>query len=124
MLNVPLLVKHYQKNAAVPELMALGFAAYLLFMKCAKNAKGKFYGYSNGSAYEIQDDAASYFADKWANHDADALVDEVFHDKNFWGEDLSALNGFAGSVKRNLHSLQKNGVMATLRRLELNQTVA
>src|SRR5438132_766987 len=86
--NVPLLIKHYQKNSTAPELMALGFAAYLLFMKCNKNAKGKFYGYSNGSAYEIQDEAAGYFAEKWANHDANSLVDEVLHDKSFWGEDL------------------------------------
>ena len=133
MRNVPLLLKHYQKNVTTPELMAFGFAAYLLFMKCSKNAKarpddpggrGKFYGYTNGVAYEIQDDAAGYFAEKWANHDANALVDEILCDKNFWGEDLSALHGFADAVKVNLNSLQKNGVMATLRRMELNKTLA
>ena len=133
MRNVPLLIKHYQKNSTAPELMSLGFAAYLLFMKCSKNVKarpddavgrGKFYGNVNGTAYEIQDDAAGYFAGKWANHDVNALVDEVLCDKNFWGEDLSTLNGFADAVKMNLQSLQKNGVMATLRRVELNKTVA
>lgn len=124
MRNVPLLIKHYQKNSIPPELMSLGFAAYLLFMKCSKNAKGKFYGYSNGTAYEIQDDAAGYFAEKWSNHDANAVVEEVLHDKNFWGEDLSSLPGFAAAVKMNLQSLQKNGVMATLRRIELNKTLA
>jgi tagaturonate reductase len=124
MRNVPLLLKYYQNNAATPELMAFGFASYLLFMKCSKNAKGKFYGYTNGAAYEIQDDAAGYFAEKWANHDANALVDEILCDKNFWGEDLSALQGFADAVKVHLDSLQKNGVMATLRRVELNKTPA
>ena len=124
MRNVPLLLQHYQKNLTTPDLMAFGFAAYLLFMKCSKNAKGKFYGYANGAVYEIQDDAAGYFAEKWANHDANALVDEVLWDKKFWGEDLSALHGFADAVKVNLNSLQKNGVMATLRRVELNKTLA
>ena len=124
MRNIPLLMKHYRKSAAVPELMAMGFAAYLLFMKCNKNTGGKFYGYANGSAYEIQDDDAGYFAEKWSNRDANSFVDEVLKDKNFWGEDLSALKGFADAVKMNLQSLQKNGVMATLRCVELNQTVA
>jgi tagaturonate reductase len=124
MRNVPLLLKHYQKTATAPELMAFGFAAYLLFMKSNKNAKGKFYGWVNGSAYELHDDAAAYFAGKWANHDAKALVDEVLSDKDFWGEDLSVLNGFADAVKMNLQSLQKSGVMATLRRVDLKKTVA
>jgi tagaturonate reductase len=124
MRNVPLLIKHYEKNSTVPELMALGFAAYLLFMKCSKNAKGKFYGYANSTAYEIQDDSAAYFTEKWTNRDVDSLVDEILQDKNFWGEDISALNGFADAVKINLQSLQKNGVMTTLRRVELNKTVA
>jgi tagaturonate reductase len=122
--NVPLLVKHYQKTSSVPELMALGFAAFLLFMKSSKNARGQFYGNSNGVVYEVQDDQALYFAEKWMKHDVNGLVDEVLHDAAFWGEDLAALNGFADAVKTNLNSLQKNGVMATIRRLEVNQTVA
>jgi tagaturonate reductase len=129
--NVPLLLKHYSKTSQPPEHMALGFAGYLLFMKCTANTKGQYVGNANGTEYMIQDDHAAYFADKWQKLDADCLVDAVLTDKNFWGEDLGKLNarpddpvgrGFAGLVKNNLRSLMSCGVMATIRSAELNKT--
>jgi tagaturonate reductase len=118
MRNVPLLLRHYSKTDQVPELMALGFAAYILFMKSAKNAKGQYAGQSNGSEYVIQDDHVAHIASKW-NGGEDKVVDEVLSDKSFWGTDLSRLNGFADAVKANVKALGKNGVMATLRRVGL-----
>jgi tagaturonate reductase len=114
MRNIPLLLKHYEKTNRLPELMALGFAAYLLFMKCDKNQNGQYVGNANGAEYVIQDDQAVYFAEKWKTLDADCLVDSVLSDKNFWGEDLSQLNGFAESVKNNLCSLMKDGVVKAI----------
>jgi len=124
MRNVPLLIKHYANYSNVPDHMALGFAAYLLFMKCTKNAKGKYCGCVNGAAYEVQDDHAGYFAEKWEDHDADSLTETVLEDKNFWGTDLSKLNGFSEAVKMNLRSLLKNGIMTTIRHIQLNKTIA
>ncbi len=39
---IPLLINYYKKNETVPSLFALGFAAYLYFMKAVKQ-KGKEY---------------------------------------------------------------------------------
>ncbi len=122
MRNIPMLVKHYKSHAYVPEHMALGFAGYLLFMKCQME-NGKYIGQINGSRYPVQDDRAAYFADKWKENDVDAVVDIVLADKEFWETDLSSLNGFAGAVKMNLHLLIQNGVMATLQSMTLNKTV-
>ncbi len=120
MRNVPLLVRHYEKTNSVPEHMALGFASYLLFLKSERNSKGQFTGRSNGVEYVIQDDHVAVIVDKWK--EADQLVDDVLGNKEFWGTDLMALNGFAEAVKTNLKSLMKNGVMATLRRVQLHKT--
>jgi len=123
MRNIPLLLKHYEKTSATPESMSIGFAAFLLFMACTKKPNGKYCGRLNGMEYEVQDDQAAYFADKWANYQPTEVVEEVLRDKNFWDYDLSQLNGFANAVKINLQSLIKDGAMTTIRNLELSKTM-
>ena len=118
--NIPLLLKHYEKHTHVPENMALGFAAFLLFMKCDKT-EDKYVGQVNGSSYKVNDDHAGYFAEKWKRHNIDAFVSEVLGDKEFWAADLLKLNGFAAAVKNNLSSFIRNGVMTTVRETELNK---
>lgn len=115
MRNVPLLLRHYSKTDDVPAHMALGFAAYLLFMKGTRDAGGKYTGQANGVVYPIQDDQAHLLATHWASGDAALAVDNALADKNFWGTDLSRLNGFADAVKTSLSSLINKGAMATLR---------
>lgn len=112
--NIPLLLRHYDKSGTVPENMALGFAAYLLFMKCRIGADGLYHGGANGSTYAIQDDMAAYFADKTAIGNINIFVDTVLADKNLWGVDISKLNGFAEAVKENILLLEQQGVLATL----------
>ena len=112
--NVALLLKQHAKTGSVPENMVLGFAAYLLFMKCSKGADEKFYGEANGKKYAIQDEAAPYFFNKWAIKNIDTFVDSILSDKELWGTDLSVLNGFAAAVKEDLQLLTSRGAMATL----------
>jgi tagaturonate reductase len=112
--NSALLLKHYDKTSTVPENMALGFAAYLLFMKCKPGSDNRYYGEANGKKYTIQDEAASYFSNKWAMGNIDTFVDGILADENLWDADLSALNGFAAAVKQNLQLLETRGVLATL----------
>jgi len=112
--NIPLLLKHYNKTGAVPENMALGFAAYLLFMKGKPGLDSQYYGEVNGKNYVIQDEAASYFSNKWAKGNTDTFVNSILLDKDLWGVDLSTLNGFGAAVKENLQLLEKQGVLTTL----------
>jgi tagaturonate reductase len=122
MRNIPLLAKHYQRHTHTPAHMALGFAAYLLFMKCI-NHNGGFAGFSNGSSYPIQDDQAEYFAAEWRTKSVNDLVDTVLGDTRFWELDLTSFNGLAETVKADLHSLLQNGVMETLRNMEIGKTI-
>ena len=124
MRNVPVLLAHYSKSSQPPELMSMGFAAYLLFMKGNKNSKGQYEGFANGVTYPIQDESAGILAAKWHDTDPGRLVENVLADKDLWGEDLRRLNGFSETVKSHLHELIKYGAMAAIRRVCLNKTEA
>jgi tagaturonate reductase len=121
--NVPLLLEHYRRTGEVPENMTLGFAAYLLFMKCRPGADGNYYGNAQGSIYVIQDDMAIYFADKSSSGNMDTFVEDILANKNIWDTDISKLDGFAEAVKENLRSLEQKGVLATLAGKQLKKVL-
>ena len=114
MRNVPVILKYAERVKAVPENIALGFAAYLLFLKPVNKKGDKFYGEWQGSAYHIQDDFAPYFFEKWNKLNPAQLADEVLADSTLWGADLSAIPGFAQAVKDNMAALLENGVAKTI----------
>jgi tagaturonate reductase len=122
MRNIPLLLKYYHKYKEAPEYMTLGFAAYLLFMKCKAGANGQFSGLWNQKEYFIHDEAAAWFAEKWQSADSGAVVNSILSDKNFWGAELSGLNGFAERVKTDMNTLLKNGVISAVRSFEMQKT--
>lgn len=121
MRNIPLLLSYYNKTGRSPLFMALGFASYLLFMKSSKNSQGQYVTDINGAHYLIEDEEASYFADKWLNQDEEQFVDIVLSDRKTWKTDLTMLNGFARLVKENLKSLIKSGAIETMRQMQLKK---
>jgi tagaturonate reductase len=103
--------------------MALGFAAYLLFMRATQQQDQVWYGETNGELYPIQDEKASYFAEVWDRLEPAELTRTVLHNQALWGHDLSALPGFAACVTRYLEKLLTQGAHATVAEA-LNKTVA
>jgi tagaturonate reductase len=99
---MPVLLKHYESSETAPELFALGFAAYIYFMKGVTVKDGKYYGELNGVAYLIQDEQAEPFYKRWAGLSTVALAKEVLKDVSFWGSDLNALPGFCEAVTEKL----------------------
>ncbi len=114
MRNMPVLKKYYERKSKVPIHMALGFAAYLLFMKCEKGGDGKFYGNANGTSYLVNDDSAEYFAAAWEGADASSLVKKVLGNTALWEYDLTLLDGFEEAVTQNLKQLQEGNVREVL----------
>lgn len=98
MRNVPLLLKYYELKGNVPKFMAMGFAAYLLFLKVTEEIDGQYYGLRNGELYLIQDDAAAYFYKLWNENAADQVAQKVLANTSLWGEDLTTLPGFTETV--------------------------
>lgn len=112
--NVPTLLHYYKKNEGVPVHFALGFAAYMLFMKAIKCEKEVYYGELNGHFYPIQDDKAAYFYELWQKFPTDELVSTTLKNQNIWGADLSGLPNFNHKIVYFLNEMLKNGVFSTL----------
>jgi tagaturonate reductase len=124
MRNVPVILKYAERINAVPENIALGFAAYLLFLKPVTKKQDKFYGEWQGKEYHIQDDFAGYFFEKWSKLKPAQLADEVLADTSLWGADLSAIPGFAQAVKDNMASLLETGVAKTIQTHQTKKVLA
>lgn len=109
MRNIPLLLEHYKTSSDVPLLMAFGFAAHILFMNCTEE-NGKFFGNYDGIQYQVEDDNARLYAEKWNNFKGAILVNSILGDRALWEADLTVLTGFAEAVTDNLLRLQSGEV--------------
>lgn len=106
---IPLLIEHYETHQHAPKLFALGFAAYIYFMKPVKVNNGKYFGERNGVPYQIQDDSAEVFMIRWQKSKPEEVVKAVVNDHGFWGATLSEFPGFQEAVSKNLNLLVRSG---------------
>jgi len=105
------LLHYYERFGKVPQYVALGFAAYLLFMRATHQQNGKWHGELHGERYPIEDTQAGYFANLWEKHadEPDALVREVLANETLWEHNLTQLPGFVDRVSHFLHQLLEVG---------------
>jgi len=107
MRNVALIKSFYEAFGTAPELMALGFAAYLLFMKAKRSVDDTYKGYVAGKGYyTINDDYAEVFEGLW-HKEPTQLVENVLNDQRMWKEKLS-FPGFPEKVQLYLGLLMNN----------------
>jgi tagaturonate reductase len=90
MRNIPTILRYKGLFGKKPPFMMEGFDAYTLFMKVVKEENGKYFGRRGEEFYLIQDDFASYFAQKWGNSttETSSYIDEVKNDIVLWGVKL------------------------------------
>ena len=115
--NVATIQRYYKQFGNVPKHFALGFAAYLLFMKAVKNENNQYFGQRGESFYLINDDQAAYFSEQWQGVTVETvgtLVNEVLSNTKIWDTNLTKLAGFAETVTELLIEMMTNGVKATL----------
>ena len=121
---IPVLLKHYEINKKVPELIALGFAAYLLFTKPVIRRNLQYYGERHGETYLIQDDMAEVFYKRWSTFDVPELVQDVLNDIDCWGHDLSELPGFVQSVTEKLNAMTSNDIKGIIESVVSKKDIA
>ena len=101
---LPVLFNYAKTFGKAPELVAIGFAAYIRFMKPVSQKDGKYYGEVNGQAYLINDTMAGNLADLWKNN-AGNIVEAVLNDASLWGKPLTEIPGFAQCVAKHLNAM-------------------
>ena len=97
----------------MPELIALGFAAFIRFMKVTKDGD-KYTGEVNGQSYLVTDAQAADFYKAWTNAGAQNVVTNVLGNKALWDTDLTALPGFAAAVTKQLEAIEAQGALEVL----------
>ena len=108
---LPVLNKYYALYDKPPELIAMGFAAYLLFMRPVKRENDKYFGILDNQYYLIHDDRAHYFYGLWDERSVDTIVTKVLSNTDLWNEDLTRLEGFAEAVAKKLKSFIRRGTL-------------
>ncbi len=114
MRTVPLLAKHYEISGELPDCMALGFAAFIVFMRSAKETDGRFRGEYNGQSYLIQDDKAILLYNQWQENSFENRVVNILKDEAIFGKDLTLYPGFVEAVQQYTMLIQKDGATTTL----------
>jgi tagaturonate reductase len=111
---IPVLNRYYTLFHKPPELISMGFAAYLLFMRPVKLDEDKYYGILDNRYYLIHDDRAAYFYGLWEERSVDTIVSKVLSNTEFWKEDLTRLDGFAQAVAKKLKSFIRKGTLTEI----------
>ncbi len=117
MRTVPLLEKYYELYGHVPELMAVGFASFIIFMHTQQEEDGKFTGEYEGRKYNVQDDKAELLHSKWHSLDKDGIVKDILQDPAVFGKDLSVCPGFVEAVSGYVSLLTTDGAASLLHSL-------
>ena len=106
MRNVPTLLAFYERFNKVPRHMALGFAAYLYFMRTEKTATGGYFRHSYGKQIAVEDNQAEVLNDHWNKISFEESIHEILADTNLWNADLTKLPGFEEAVMNNIRKLR------------------
>ena len=115
--NIPLIATYFSRHRHVPEHMALGFAAYLFFMRSTQQEDGQYYVNFKGAAYMVTDEHAPYFADLWRDRALVDVVHEVLANRELWEIDLTALDGFEEAVKHFVVALQEEDALTVIKNI-------
>lgn len=112
--NIAVIKSYFEKFNEVPQLMCLGMAAHILFLRSEKKEDGNFYGNSNQRDYLITDANAEVYANNWKKYRTEFIVSKIFENKDLWQTNLNELPGFAAEVTAQLNILKDNGTAAAL----------
>lgn len=120
MRNIPTLLAYYKRYDTVPEGMAMGFAAYLYFMRSEQTGPGRYFRHCYGKQIPIDDGQAMVLHDKWSSGTTEAVVHDTLSDTALWDADLSTLPGFEEAVIRHLNKLKIQQQKATYNKAGVN----
>ncbi|OAQ39040.1 altronate oxidoreductase, partial [Pedobacter psychrophilus] len=116
---VPILQNYFKLYHNVPDFIALGFAAYIRFMKPFNTKNNKYFGKINNQEYLINDSKAACLSKLWSNKPKE-IVNAILSDDTLWGADLTTLPSFEEAVNNYL-KLMENQV--SIKQLMIKESV-
>lgn len=115
---MPSLKGYVEKTGTLPQCITASFAFYLAFYRGVRMEENAMIGVRNGQEYEIKDDAAVldfFFAHK--DDDAASYVKAISSNVDFWGEDLTEIDGFLDAVTEYVKTIEEKGTYEVMKGL-------
>ncbi len=104
------------KNGNFPKRLLFGLACLIEFYNGKYDDNGHFIGNRNGNTYEIRDNKEVLDFFNSLNNTADK-VESILGNTDFWGCDLTEIDGAVSFVKDSLETIKKDGVKASMEHL-------
>lgn len=107
---------YVEKTGSLPKCITASFAFYIAFYRGQKLTEdGLVATRSAGNEYTIKDDkpVLQFYYDH-REDDAAALAHAVCSNTDFWGEDLSSIDGFEAAVAGYLKDIEEKGAYAVM----------
>lgn len=107
---MPSLKGYADKYGRLPKCITASMACYIAFYHGTKLDETGFTGAREGNEYKICDDKPIqefYYAHK--DDDAETLAKAVLSNTDFWGEDLTQMEGFLDAVTADLKTIEEKG---------------
>jgi tagaturonate reductase len=111
---VPVLLKHYTSSQKPPELLSVGFAGYLLFMRPSMKRDNKFYGEYKGQTYLIDDPTAALYYNLLGDYNQRFPLQIILSNRDLWGADLTEMPEFMQSVEKSIIQLENSDALSVL----------
>ncbi|HVZ24955.1 MAG TPA: tagaturonate reductase, partial [Sediminibacterium sp.] len=112
---IPLVQQYCQKHTKPPILMALGFAAYLLFMQSEQDNNGQPVVGIRGINYPVTDSKAGLLQEQWLRYGSSEIAIKTLTDPELFGLDQASVAGFAATVTAYIDLLEKQDAILVLR---------
>lgn len=110
---LPTLKDSLENTGKLPKWLTYSLAALLAFYHTTEQGDGCLLGHRGGQVYEIHDDADKLAKIAvWAALPDTVYVEHILKEAGWWGEDLTAIPGFAAAVQHHFEQLQLRGAKA------------
>ena len=115
---MPSLKEYVKRKGALPKCITASFAFYIAFFSGHTLTDEGLIAEREGNTYTVKDDkAVLQFYYKHREDSAEKMVHAVCKNTEFWGEDLTEIEGFEAAVCGYLEQIQKEGSYSVMKPL-------
>lgn len=115
---MPSLLKYIENTKKLPSHLTFSLAALMAFYSGSEIRENALIGYRDGQEYRIMDDrkVLEFFRDN-CQKPVGEFVRAFISNKDFFGQDLSQIEGLTDSITTYLEDIKENGMRAALCRI-------